>query len=64
MIAGIDTRVNTNADQRPTNGWVGPPPGAPQSLSPFESHTTTLIVLWLTLVLSSLGLLIWCTIWP
>ena len=36
----------------------GPPPGAPQSLSPFESRTTTLVVLWSVLVISSLVLVV------
>lgn len=39
--------------------WICPPPGAPQSLSPFESRTTTLVVLWSTLVLST-ALLVIC----
>jgi hypothetical protein len=41
--------------------WTCAPPGAPQSLSPFESPTTTRVVLWSTLILSTLLLLVWLT---
>lgn len=42
--------------------WVCTPPGAPQSLSPFESRTTTLVVFWSTLLISSLLLVICWTL--
>lgn len=34
------------------------------SLSPFESRTTTLVVLWSVMIVANLALLIWCTVWP
>ena len=45
-------------DPDQTGPWVCAPPGAPQSLSPFESRTTTLVVLWSTLLVSCLLLVI------
>jgi len=38
-----------------------PSPG-PQSLSPFESHTTTMILCWSTLIISTAVLVGW-TFW-
>ena len=38
--------------------WICAPPGSPQSLSPFESRTTSLMVLLSTLVISSMLLVV------
>lgn len=46
-----------------TAGWATLPPGAPQSLSPFESRATTLAVLWATLIISSMVLTLSWIFW-
>ncbi|WP_313675388.1 hypothetical protein [Mycolicibacterium sp.] len=50
---------STTRESRPASV----PSLAPQSLSPFESHTTTMIVWWSTLVISTTVLLVCWTLW-
>jgi hypothetical protein len=42
--------------------WVWPPP-ANQSLSPFESRTTTMLVWWSLLFISTVALVVCWTLW-
>lgn len=44
-------------------GWVLPPPGARQSLSPFESRSTTLAVLWSVVLVSLMVLTVSWIFW-
>lgn len=47
----------------PAGGPAGPQPGDPQSLSPFESRSTTLAVLWATLIVSTMILMVCWVFW-
>ena len=60
---GIDGCVHTDSVRRPAPARVGVQPGDPQSLSPFESRSTTLAVLWATLIVSSMVLLVCWVFW-
>ena len=51
------------AGNRPSGGRTGLQPGDPQSLSPFESRSTTLAVLWATLIIATMILVVCWVFW-
>ena len=54
--------VHVESNQAPV-AWVVPPPGARQSLSPFESRATTMAVLWSVMLVSVMVLLACLVCW-